>query len=129
MTAFLERRPGKDEATFQKPLASALLRIIDPAASKDVPDRVFHYTVTSSELWNRAPKVFHDNGWHDLSQPKVDICFNIARDQSNTDEGSPLRSICKEVFPDSDHEAAKLLSIFTLIRMLLDPNLAEVSEI
>lgn len=98
--------------------------------SQTVADDSERYHITSSVNWNRAPLVFHNNNWRDLSQPKVDICFCIASEQSKTAEGSPLHDIGKEVDQDRASEIAELLSHPTLARFLLnDQELAEVSTV
>ena len=116
-----------DEARFQARLEAVLTRIIN---SQTVGDDSKCYYITSSVNWNRAPLVFHNNNWRDLSQPKVDICFCIASEQSKPAEGSPLHNIGREVDQDSASEIAELLSHPTLAKFLLnDQELAEVSTV
>lgn len=129
MSEWLGRGGGPDEAGFQYLLQPTLTAIIDPSALRDYPHGVKkNYVVLSSQLWNLAPQVFLDNNWRDLSQPKVDLCFFIAKDQSISAEGSPLHTISKEVNSDDSLEVAKLLSSTALAGILSDAKLRTVSE-
>ena len=114
-----------DEVRFQAQSEPVLTQIIN---SETVERNLGRYYITSSVNWNRAPLVFLDNNWRDLSQPKVDICFSIASEQSETTEGSLLHGVGKEVDPVRASEIAELLSFPTLAKMLVDPGLASVSS-
>jgi hypothetical protein len=120
----LQWRGPTDEARFQARVEPVLTRVINSQTIEEDPER---YHITSSVNWNRAPLVFYNNNWRDLSQPKVDVCFCIASKQSRKLEGTPLHDIGKEVDPNRASEIAELLSRSTLTGFLADPDLAEVS--